>query len=932
MIATAEIRGASILIVDDQKANVNVLDQMLREAGYTNVSSTMDAREVSDLHKKHRYDLIILDLQMPIMDGFEVMGLLKKTEVDNYLPVLVITAQPGHKLRALKAGARDFISKPFDLAEVLARVHGMIELRLLHEHGTVANVARLVTAQRIASVGDWEYDFTKNHRLRWSDEVYHILGISRVDSPPNAETFYRHVHPDDLAAVKREKMAAAKGLRRVDFEHRIIRADGEVRVIRQVAEMTFGDDGEPLKESGTVQDITERKQAERVIRENEERYRKMLALSPDALYVQVDGVITFVNAAFCELMGAAEASQLVGREALGITHPNFRDLAPEERGLLRDRHSVPCVELEYVRLDGSSVPVEVASVAFEFRGHREVQVIARDISARLSAVAALRESEERFKFVARAVSDVVWDWNLATDTLWWNDGFLATFGFASGDVDSSAQSWKGRIHPDDRVRVVSGIHQAIETAKESWNAEYRFQRKDGTYAYVHDRGYILRDKTGKGIRMVGGMHDLTEKRRMEEQHLRSQRMESIGTLAGGIAHDLNNVLAPIMMAIELLKQGDSNEARKNKILETIYVSCRRGADLVRQVLSFARGVEHQQVALRLSSLVDELLGVIVQTFPRNIRIKTKIADDLWPVTGDPSQLHQVLLNLAVNARDSMPKGGKLTIAASNATIDAQFAATSNGAFPGTYVLLEVSDSGCGMTPEVRDRIFEPFFTTKEVGKGTGLGLSTVHTVVKNHGGFLNVDSEVGDGTAFKIYLPADRSIVAAESSGPVPTEMPRGRDELVLVVDDEPTILEITRQTLELFGYRVITAANGAEAVSIYAKQPLAISLVITDMMMPIMDGTATIHVLGCINPCVRIIAASGLELAENAAKAYSAGVRDFLQKPYSAETLLRMVRKVIERPEPNDRFAAQVFALVGPDEPNGANGNGAGIHVANRH
>ncbi len=928
MISTAEIREASILIVDDQKANVNLLDQMLREAGFTHVSSTMDAREVCDLHKKHRYDLIILDLQMPVMDGFEVMGLLKKTEVDSYLPVLVITAQPGHKLRALKAGARDFISKPFELAEVLARVHGMIELRLLHEHGTVANVGRLETAQRIASVGDWDYDFAKGHRLRWSDEVYHILGIPRAAFPPSAETFYQHVHPDDLVAVKREKLVVAKGLRRVDFEHRIIRADGEVRVIRQVAEMTFGEDGEPLKESGTVQDITERKQAEALIRENEERYRKMLALSPDALYVHVDGIVTFVNDAFCQMMGATGASQLIGRVALSVIHPDFRERKLEVRATHSERHSVPCTELEFARLDGSSVPVEVASVGFDFRGHREVQVIARDISVRLNAVAALRESEERFKFVARAVSDVVWDWNLATDTLWWNDGFLATFGFASGDIDSSADSWKGRIHPDDRIRVVSGIHQAIETAKESWNAEYRFERKDGTYAYVHDRGYILRDKHGKGIRMVGGMHDLTEKKKLEEQHLRSQRMESIGTLAGGIAHDLNNVLAPIMMAIELLKQGDSDESRKTKILETIYVSCRRGADLVRQVLSFARGIEHQSVALRLNTLIDELSAVIGQTFPRNIRIKTSVDVNLWTVTGDPSQLHQVLLNLAVNARDSMPKGGKLEISASNVTVDEQFAGTSNGAFPGTYVLLEVSDSGCGIPPDVRDRIFEPFFTTKEVGKGTGLGLSTVQTVVKNHGGFLSVASEIGEGTAFKIYLPADRSMPAADPSGPSRAEIPRGRDELVLVVDDERSIIEITRQTLESFGYRVITAANGAEAVSIYAKQPLAVSLVITDMMMPIMDGIATIHVLGCINPCVRIIAASGLLLAENSAKASAAGVRDFLQKPFSAETLARMVRTVIDRPEPHAGFAAQVLAMVGPEASDGAGADAQGEFV----
>jgi CheY-like chemotaxis protein len=257
----------------------------------------------------------------------------------------------------------------------------------------------------------------------------------------------------------------------------------------------------------------------------------------------------------------------------------------------------------------------------------------------------------------------------------------------------------------------------------------------------------------------------------------------------------------------------------------------------------------------------------------------------------------VLLNLAVNARDSMVHGGELTIKASNVEIDAQFAATSHDAMEGTYVLLQVSDTGCGMTPEVRERLFEPFFTTKEVGKGTGLGLATVHTVVKNHGGFLRLDSEVGEGTTFNVYLPADLAIRAADAAHPHRGALPRGHDELVLVIDDEHSIVEITQRTLEAFGYRVLTAGNGAEGVALYAKQVRGIALVITDMMMPIMDGVATIHVLACINPSVRIIAASGLELTESIAKASAAGVNDFLQKPFTAETLVRRVREVMDRP-----------------------------------
>jgi signal transduction histidine kinase/ActR/RegA family two-component response regulator len=455
--------------------------------------------------------------------------------------------------------------------------------------------------------------------------------------------------------------------------------------------------------------------------------------------------------------------------------------------------------------------------------------------------------------------------------------------------------WTSRIHPDERDRVVGSIHHAIDQGMESWSAEYRFQRKDGTYAFVQDRGYILRDASGMGTRMVGGKRDLTEQKEMEAQVLRAQRMESIGTLAGGIAHDLNNVLAPIMMSIELLKNDSDGDPRRRKILDTVQISCQRGADLVRQVLSFARGLDGQRIAIRLLRIIDDLKGIINETFPRNIRIVTKVSKDLWPITGDPTQIHQLLLNLAVNARDAMPDGGKLTITAENVAIDEQYAGTSQVASAGSHVLLTVTDTGFGIPPEMRERVFEPFFTTKEQGKGTGLGLATVHTVVKSHGGFLTLDSEVGVGTTFKIYLPADLQIRTPNSQHPMVPQLPRGQGELVLVIDDEFSIRDITQQTLEAFGYRVITANDGAQAVVLYAKQAQQIALVITDMMMPIMDGAATINVLMRINPAVRVIATSGLDFADSVAKATRAGVNNFMQKPYTAETLLRLVREVLD-------------------------------------
>jgi PAS domain S-box-containing protein len=655
--------------------------------------------------------------------------------------------------------------------------------RRLHERRKEASLseARLENSQRIARLGDWEHDF-ENKRLLWSEEVYRILGLERRNCPPDSAVFYRMVHPDDLALVHQQKNIAANGLHCVDFEHRIIRPNGEVRHIHQLAEMVCDEQGRQIRETGTLQDITERKHAE----------------------------------------------------------------------------------------------------------------------------LTLRESEERFKFVARAVSDVVWDWNIPANTLWWSEGFHTTFGFPVAENQPGIESWSGHIHPDERVRVVADIHHAIATGTESWSADYRFQRKDGSYVFVQNRGYILRDAAGRATRMVGGMRDLTEQKHLEAQLLRAQRMESIGDLAGGIAHDLNNVLAPIMMSIELLKLDANDDPRRARILEAIHVSCCRGADLVRQVLTFARGLGGQRVAILLPHMINEIEGVISSTFPRNIRISTEVASDLWPVLGDPSQLHQVLLNLAVNARDAMPQGGALVLTAANLIIDAQYAGTATGLHRGAgqetkagpHVVLQVTDTGLGMSPEIQARIFEPFFTTKPpgLGTGTGIGLATVHTVVKSHGGFLELESKSGHGTTFKIYLPADPELRVQQPVA-APRELPRGRDELVLVIDDEASIRSITQQTLEAFGYRVITAADGAQAVALFARHVPPVALVVTDMMMPIMDGPATIRVLKSIDKQVRIIAVSGLSDRNNVLRASEAGIHDFLPKPYTAETLLVLVREVLDRP-----------------------------------
>jgi signal transduction histidine kinase/ActR/RegA family two-component response regulator len=403
-----------------------------------------------------------------------------------------------------------------------------------------------------------------------------------------------------------------------------------------------------------------------------------------------------------------------------------------------------------------------------------------------------------------------------------------------------------------------------------------------------------RQADGSINRVQGAFQDIGERKQLEQQYLRAQRMESIGTLAGGIAHDLNNVLAPIMMSIGLL-QDDEHDADRLQILATIETSARRGADMINRVLSFARGVEGRRVEIQPAPLVRDLAMIVADTFPKNIEIRERLGAELWTVQADPTQLHQVLLNLCVNARDAMPAGGCITIGAENVLVDEHFVAVNIEAQVGPYVRIDVEDTGTGMSREIIGRIFDPFFTTKEVGKGTGLGLATSLAIVKSHGGFIRVDSDPRAGSRFRVFVPAGTTDAAqptvdADASG----LLPRGHGETVLLVDDEEPIRRIGRRILETFGYRVLVAADGVEAVALYAVHQHDVAVVVTDMMMPVMDGRATIQALLQLNPDALIVAASGLIGSDQMAGTAGSVGRPFLPKPYTAETLLGAISAVL--------------------------------------
>ena len=476
----------------------------------------------------------------------------------------------------------------------------------------------------------------------------------------------------------------------------------------------------------------------------------------------------------------------------------------------------------------------------------------------------------------------------SNEILFWNKGAERLYGYLA--EEAIGQDADGLLL-EESLPQWEEITEALASFGE-WQGELYQVTKAGKKIIVESCWTVVENEAGTPKSILVVNTDITEKKQLEAQFLRAQRLESLGTLASGIAHDLNNILTPILTAAQLLQSRFPDaDKRTHKLLKTQEINVKRGAALVKQVLSFSRGMSGKRTVLQVSYLLKEIEQIVLETFPKSIEVRINIPKGLWLVNGDVTQLHQIMMNLCVNALDAMiPKGGVLNISAENLLVDENYARINLEAGVGPYVVITVSDTGIGIPPEILDRIFEPFFTTKEVGKGTGLGLSTLIGIIKGHGGFVNVSSKVGFGTEFKVFLPGVEATVAPSVEN---RELPLGNRELILVVDDEATIREITKTSLETYGYKVLTANNGLEAIALYREHFDDIGVVLMDMIMPEMDGATAIPRLQKINPHVKIIASSGL-VCDNKITDLGTGVKAFLSKPHTSEELLKTINEVL--------------------------------------
>jgi two-component system, cell cycle sensor histidine kinase and response regulator CckA len=632
----------------------------------------------------------------------------------------------------------------------------------------------------------------------------------------------------------------------------------------------------------------ERKRIEATLQQREQEFRTLAENAPDIIArFDKDLRFLYVNSVAGETAGLA-APDFLGKtsDEMGLPEALFNNWEEALERVLKTK-TPTSIEFEVVKPDGVNYYQARFVPEFAWDGSIEsVLAVARDISDVKIAEHKIREQAALLEISPDAI--MVRD--LACNFLFWNQGAEKIYGWTTDEI--LGKNSDELLFRQQLSQLTSPLQQVIETGE--WRGELSKITKSGQEIQVSSRWKLLLNQAGEPDAILTIDRDITEQKQMAAQLLRAQRLESLGTLAGGIAHDLNNILTPILAISQLLPQKLSPVNEQNqKLLKMLEDSSRRGADMVKQILTFARGLDGELVPLQIKHVLAELESMIKSTFPKSIEINLNLVTrELWLVSANATHLHQMFMNFCVNARDAMPNGGILSISAENKVVDETYARMNLEAKVGSYVVVTFKDTGMGIAPEHIDRIFEPFFTTKSLGEGTGLGLSTTMGIIKNHGGFVTVSSEVNLETQFQVFLPAINVIATPAEEAP---ELPRGQGELILVVDDEINIREMLKITLESYNYNVIMACDGVDAIAVYAIHQDEVRAVLIDVMMPLMDGTTAIKALQRFNfrHQLKIIACSGVVASNNLLA--MAGVKAFLPKPFTTENLLITLSRVLQ-------------------------------------
>jgi PAS domain S-box-containing protein len=956
---------ATILIVDHRSANRAFLVTPLRCQGHRLLEAA-NGREGLAAVRAHRPDLVITDVLMPVMDGYEFVKQLRLDPATSRIPVVVSAAHYGERearALALSGGVADVLTKPAESAEVLkivgrvlsgesetsvpsdavpfdperlrlltdelaekvsdlnianARLQSLIDigLTLASERDSDRRLQRVCEAARdlfgatYATLGIVDLNdrtvrrfvtsgVAATHWMKTGDSVPGLLGTVvagrrtvRGDNPggdparlqlplrhPEVQAFLAApiASPGDvygwICLVANEGRTFSE-----DDEHLVAALSGQVGRIYELEHEVF-----------------ERKQVESALRHERDRAQRYLDTADVILLaLDMDGRITLINRKGCDLLGWTEP-ELLGRDWIQTCLPHRIRGAGTQKLHHLQGGDLPIDEAPILTRSDEERLMEWRNTVLRDDDGRVIGTFSSgtDITERHQAVEAVRTAEERMRFALQSADVGIWDMDYTTGVLRWSATLEAQYGLQPGTFAGTFAAFVERIHPDDRASVV----ETLETARrigDDFSIQNRSIWPDGTVRWLTGAGRMHLDERGEPMRGVGISLDVTERRTLEEQYQQAQKMEAIGRLAGGVAHDFNNLLTVILGYCDLvLDDLDPNDPRQVDMAE-IKRAGASASGLTRQLLAFSRKQIIEPTLLDLNVVVADMRAMLGRLIEEDVKVVLGLPTELALVKADRGQVEQIVMNLALNARDAMPTGGTLTIATANVDLDEQYARMHLEVTPGPYVMLTVTDTGTGMTPEVQARLFEPFFTTKEPGTGTGLGLATVHGIAARSGGSVHVYSEVGRGTSFKVYFPrAD----AAEGvvNAPPPVTRPRAGGQTVLVVEDADGLRELARRLLQRQGYTVLVAPNADDALRLFERHA-SIDVLLTDVVMPGTSGPELARQLLERRPTLKVIYMSGYTKEATVQH----GVLDpgiaFLHKPFTAETLGRKVREVLNR------------------------------------
>lgn len=831
--------GPRILVVEDSATQAEQLCMLLEAEGYSVVLARSGEAALERIAEQ-TFDLVLSDIVMPGIDGYE---LCRRVKSRYDVPVVLLTslADPMDIVRGLEAGGDNYIIKPYDPDHLLARIRRVLDNRHLRRG------QRTSMGVNIAFLGS---TFTINSDR---EQILDLL-LSGVED------------------IVRANRALEERQRELAEAHAQLEASA--------------------------------RESARAARLSNERARILMQNAGDGIFLlDGDGIIVELNEGAAEMLGPP-AEEILYRPLEHFVAPD--ETAAFMRGLRKLRRERQVVrDRTLLRADGASISVELSASATRLDDEEYLLVIARDVTERREAEQAVRESEERFRQFAENVPQVFWMTSVDTgELLYVSPSFERVWGRSVEEIYSDPTVWKSALHPDDRGRVLEAMaNQAIEP----YEVEYRIVRPNGEIRWTNDRGFPVRDTHGEVVRVAGVAEDVTASveaeqalQRAEEQLRQAQKMEAVGRLAGGVAHDFNNLLTSIKGFAQLAADDLGPDHAVRGDLDEVIRSADRAAGLTQQLLAFSRQQVLRPRVVDLNEVVGEMSRMLTRLVGEDVEFRTRLAEDLGPVVADPGQVQQVVMNLAVNARDAMPKGGTLVLETQNVELTDEYASERLDVRPGPYVMLAVSDTGHGMSREVQERIFEPFFTTKEQGKGTGLGLSTVYGIVQQSGGYVWVYSEPGQGTTFKVYLPrADADAAAEETAAADQSVAKSGGGETVLLVEDEAAVRTFARRVLERAGYAVLEAQDGIEALRVLEAYEGPVHLILTDVVMPGLSGAALAAQAEKLRPGTRVLFTSGYAREEVTVRGNLPASITFVEKPYTPANLTRTVREVLARPWP---------------------------------